>query len=56
MNRERAETCVLKITDSFAPDEPLRTTFITQFPSDASCVKNSWTRPPVNTWANSRRR
>jgi len=32
MNRERAETCVLKIADSFAPDEPLRTTFMGAVP------------------------
>jgi len=28
MNRERAETCILKIANSFAPDEPLRATFL----------------------------
>jgi DNA-binding winged helix-turn-helix (wHTH) protein/tetratricopeptide (TPR) repeat protein len=27
-NRERAESCILKIVDSFAPDEPLRATFL----------------------------
>ena len=31
-NRERAETCILKIANSFAPDEPLRTTFLTAPP------------------------
>src|SRR6266478_2637598 len=31
-NRERAETCILKIANSFAPDEPLRTTFLTAAP------------------------
>jgi len=28
MNRERAETCIFKIANSFAPDEPLRATFL----------------------------
>ena len=32
MNRERAETCVLKIANSFAPDELLRTTFMSAAP------------------------
>jgi DNA-binding winged helix-turn-helix (wHTH) protein/tetratricopeptide (TPR) repeat protein len=27
-NRQRAKTCILKIADSFAPDEPLRATFL----------------------------
>jgi tetratricopeptide (TPR) repeat protein len=31
-NRERAETCILKIANSFAPDEPLRTTFMSAAP------------------------
>jgi len=31
-NRERAETCILKIANSFAPDEPLRTTFAHRTP------------------------
>jgi len=31
-NRERAETCILKIANSFAPDEPLRTTFLAAAP------------------------
>jgi len=31
-NRERAEACILTIADSFAPDEPLRTTFLTAAP------------------------
>ena len=32
MNRERAETCVLKIANTFAADEPLRTSFLTAAP------------------------
>jgi DNA-binding winged helix-turn-helix (wHTH) protein/tetratricopeptide (TPR) repeat protein len=32
MFRVRAETCILKIADSFAPDEPLRTTFLASAP------------------------
>jgi len=32
VNRERAETCILKIANSFAADEPLRTTFLTAAP------------------------
>ncbi|HXH66762.1 MAG TPA: AAA family ATPase [Candidatus Limnocylindrales bacterium] len=28
MNRQRAETCIFKIANSFAPDEPLRATFL----------------------------
>ncbi len=28
INRERTEACILKIADSFAPDEPLRATFL----------------------------
>jgi len=32
MNRERAETCILKIANSFAPDEPLRATFLAAAP------------------------
>ena len=32
MNRERAEICILKIANSFAVDEPLRTTFLTAAP------------------------
>ena len=31
-NRERAETCIIKIANSFAPDEPLRTTFLSAAP------------------------
>ena len=31
-NRERAETCILKIANSFAPDEPLRATFLAAAP------------------------
>jgi hypothetical protein len=31
-NRERAETRILKIANSFAPDEPLRTTFLAAAP------------------------
>jgi DNA-binding winged helix-turn-helix (wHTH) protein/tetratricopeptide (TPR) repeat protein len=31
-NRERAEACILKIANSFAHDEPLRTTFLTAAP------------------------
>jgi DNA-binding winged helix-turn-helix (wHTH) protein/tetratricopeptide (TPR) repeat protein len=31
-NRERAETCILKIANSFAADEPLRTTFLSATP------------------------
>jgi DNA-binding winged helix-turn-helix (wHTH) protein/tetratricopeptide (TPR) repeat protein len=31
-NRERAEACILTIANSFAPDEPLRTTFLTADP------------------------
>ena len=31
-NRERAEVCVLKIANSFAPDEPLRATFLAAAP------------------------
>ncbi|MGH9794065.1 MAG: ATP-binding protein [Candidatus Acidiferrales bacterium] len=31
-NRERAEACILKIADSFAPDEPLRATFLEAAP------------------------
>jgi tetratricopeptide (TPR) repeat protein len=31
-NREHAEICILKIANSFAPDEPLRTTFLTAAP------------------------
>ena len=30
--REHAEACILKIADSFAPDEPLRTTFLAAAP------------------------
>ena len=32
VNRERAETCILKIANSFAPDEPLRATFLSAAP------------------------
>jgi DNA-binding winged helix-turn-helix (wHTH) protein/tetratricopeptide (TPR) repeat protein len=32
MNRERGEACVFKIADSFAPDEPLRATFLAAAP------------------------
>jgi len=32
MNRERAETCIRKIANSFAPDEPLRATFLAAAP------------------------
>jgi len=38
-NRERAETCILKIAISFAPDEPLRTHFSPQLPSAGSFLK-----------------
>jgi DNA-binding winged helix-turn-helix (wHTH) protein len=31
-HRDRAETCILKIADSFAPDEPLRATFLAAAP------------------------
>jgi len=31
-NRERAETCILKIANSFALDEPLRATFLAAAP------------------------
>ena len=31
-NRERAETCILKIANSFEPDEPLRATFFAAAP------------------------
>jgi len=31
-NRERAEACILKIANSFDPDEPLRTTFLAAAP------------------------
>jgi len=31
-NRERAEACIFTIANSFAPDEPLRTTFLTADP------------------------
>jgi len=31
-NRERAECCILKIANSFAPDEPLRATFLAAAP------------------------
>jgi hypothetical protein len=31
-NRERAETCILKIANSFGPDEPLRATFLAAAP------------------------
>jgi tetratricopeptide (TPR) repeat protein len=31
-NRQRAETCILKIANSFAPDEPLRATFLAATP------------------------
>jgi hypothetical protein len=31
-NRERAETSILKIANSFAPDEPLRATFLAAAP------------------------
>jgi len=31
-NRERAEICILKIADSFGPDEPLRATFLAATP------------------------
>jgi len=31
-NREHAETCILKIANSFAPDEPLRATFLAAAP------------------------
>ena len=30
--RERAESCILKIANSFAPDEPLRTSFLAAGP------------------------
>jgi hypothetical protein len=30
--RDRAESCILQIVDSFEPDEPLRTTFLTADP------------------------
>jgi DNA-binding winged helix-turn-helix (wHTH) protein/tetratricopeptide (TPR) repeat protein len=32
INRERAEICIRKIADSFAPDEPLRATFLAAAP------------------------
>jgi DNA-binding winged helix-turn-helix (wHTH) protein/tetratricopeptide (TPR) repeat protein len=32
LNRERAETCILKIANSFAPDESLRATFLAAAP------------------------
>jgi hypothetical protein len=32
INRERAEMCILKIANSFAPDEPLRATFLAAAP------------------------
>ena len=31
-NRERAEACILKIANSFAPDEPLRAMFLAAAP------------------------
>ncbi len=31
-NRQQAETCILKIANSFAPDEPLRATFLAAAP------------------------
>jgi hypothetical protein len=31
-NRERAETCIRKIANSFAPDEPLRASFLSATP------------------------
>ena len=30
--RDRAESCILRIVDSFEPDEPLRATFLTADP------------------------
>jgi len=32
VHRERAESCILKIADSFAPEEPLRATFLAAVP------------------------
>jgi hypothetical protein len=34
INRERAEICIRKIADSFAPDESLRATFLAAAPVD----------------------
>lgn len=31
-NRERAESCILKIANSFAPDEPQRASFLSAPP------------------------
>jgi len=42
-NRERAETCILKIANSFAPDEPLRATFLAAAP-----VRRILCETPVN--------
>ncbi|MGC1903181.1 MAG: AAA family ATPase [Candidatus Acidiferrum sp.] len=42
-NRERAETCILKIANSFAPDEPLRATFLAAAP-----VRRILRETPVN--------
>jgi hypothetical protein len=41
MNRERAETCIFTIANSFAPDEPLRATFLAAPPvRRVLCEKN----------------
>jgi tetratricopeptide (TPR) repeat protein len=45
MNRERAETCILKIANSFAADEPLRTTFLTADPVRRILREEPRTRP-----------
>jgi tetratricopeptide (TPR) repeat protein len=42
-NRERAETCILKIANSFEPDEPLRATFLAAAP-----VRRILRETPVN--------
>src|SRR5258708_12759772 len=45
INRERAETCILKIANSFFSDEPLRATFLAPTPVPRILSKKSATKP-----------
>ena len=44
-NRQRAETCILKIANSFAPDEPIRATFLAATPVRRILCKKVVNRP-----------
>jgi tetratricopeptide (TPR) repeat protein len=44
MNRQRSENCILRIANSFAPDEPLRTSFMSAAP-----VRRVLGEKPINT-------